>query len=91
LAVQEVGEPEALRELADAASGHWYTSTADPDARGIRVGFLSRLELNDVVQFADFPPGLHPVQVDDTDAAATTWAGPPCTPASRSQAGRFTW
>jgi len=76
LAVQEVGEPKALRDLADAAGGHWYACTADPDARGIRVGFLSRLELNDVAQVADFPPGLHPVQVDDSDTAATTMGRP---------------
>src|SRR3954469_1159386 len=63
LAVQEVGEPEALRDLAEAARGNGYTATAAPDARGIRVGFLSRLELHDVAQVADFPPGLHPIQV----------------------------
>ena len=48
LAVQEVGDPAALADLAAAAGGDWHTRTADPDARGIRVGFLSRLPLADV-------------------------------------------
>jgi predicted extracellular nuclease len=46
--------------------GTWHTETAAPDGRGIRVGFLSRLELTDVVQVAAFPAGLRPIQVDDT-------------------------
>jgi hypothetical protein len=55
LAVQEVGEPRALQDLADVAGGAWHTATADPDGRGIPAGFLSRLELVDVVQVAASP------------------------------------
>jgi endonuclease/exonuclease/phosphatase family metal-dependent hydrolase len=72
LAVQEVGDPAALADVADAAGGRWHTHTADPDARGIRVGFLSRLQPTEVSQFADFPVGLNPVQVDDTGIPAAT-------------------
>jgi hypothetical protein len=38
--------------------------TADSDGRGIRVGFLSRLELLDTAQVAAFPDGLRAIQVD---------------------------
>jgi hypothetical protein len=76
LAVQEVGEPEALQDLAKAAGGVWHTATADPDGRGIRVGFLSRLELADVVQVAAFPDKLRPIQVDDTTATINAMGRP---------------
>lgn len=66
LAVQEVGEPEALADLADRLDGTWHTALADPDGRGIRVGVLSRLPLRHVEQVVDFPEGLRPIQVDDT-------------------------
>lgn len=45
LAVQEVGEPEALADMVDRLGGTWHTALADPDGRGIRVGVLSRLPL----------------------------------------------
>ncbi|PVG81052.1 endonuclease [Nocardioides gansuensis] len=65
LAVQEVGDPEALDDLVERLPGAWVTALADPDRRGIRVGFVSRLALADVAQFADFPTELGGVQVDD--------------------------
>lgn len=71
LAVQEVGAPQALTDLADRIGGHWQTVLAEPDRRGIRVGFLSRLPLTEVGQVSAFPPGLRPIQVDDS---ATTVA-----------------
>ncbi len=37
LAVQEVGEPDALADLVDRLGGAWHTALADPDGRGIRV------------------------------------------------------
>src|SRR3954466_15279302 len=60
LAVQEVGDPDALADLAKAldADGYAPHETADPDGRGIRVGFLSRLDLLDVHQISAFPAGL---------------------------------
>ena len=45
LAVQEVGEPDALGDLVDRLGGTWHTALADSDGRGIRVGVLSRLAL----------------------------------------------
>jgi hypothetical protein len=47
LAVQEVGDPAALRDLANNLAGYAHLATADPDGRGIRVGFLSEVELHD--------------------------------------------
>lgn len=76
LAVQEVGQPEALQDLADAAGGDWHTATADPDGRGIRVGFLSRLQLADTTQVAAFPDMLRPIQVDDTTATISAMGRP---------------
>jgi hypothetical protein len=72
LAVQEVGDPAALADLAARAGGVWHVETAAPDGRGIRVGLLSRLELTAVEQVSVFPPGLRPIQIDDTtvDTAA---------------------
>jgi endonuclease/exonuclease/phosphatase family metal-dependent hydrolase len=68
LAVQEVGDPAALQDLANKLAGYAHLATADPDGRGIRVGFLSKLELTGVRQVATFPAKLHPIQVDDTAA-----------------------
>jgi hypothetical protein len=65
LAVQEVGDPDALRDLIGLLTGSWHSELADPDGRGIRVGFLSRLPMTDVEQIRAFPDGLGPVQVDD--------------------------
>lgn len=66
LAVQEVGSPEALADLVDRLDGDWHSELAEPDARGIRVGFLARSQMSEVEQIADFPPQLGGVQVDDT-------------------------
>lgn len=76
LAVQEVGDPAALVDLAELAEGGWQCPTADPDGRGIRVGFMSRLPLADVEQVRVFPAGLRPVQVDDTDTPISEMGRP---------------
>src|SRR5687768_1748972 len=41
LAVQEVGDPAALADLAGRLDGRWHRAVAEPDRRGIRVGYLS--------------------------------------------------
>lgn len=69
LAIQEVGEPEALDDLVARLDGRWHTQLADPDGRGIRVGVLSRLALTKAAQITDFPERLDPVQVDDNGSA----------------------
>ena len=76
LAVQEVGGPEALADLVDRLDGIWHTTLADPDGRGIRVGVLSRLPLSHVEQVVDFPKGLRPIQVDDTDTTMSEMGRP---------------
>lgn len=77
LAVQEVGDPAALDDLADRLDGGYdHRATAAPDGRGIRVGFLSRLPLRDLRQISDFPSGLRPVQVDDTPTGGTAMGRP---------------
>lgn len=67
LAVQEVGAPEALDDLVARVGGNWHVELAEPDGRGIRVGYMSRLALTDIEQVAAFAQGLRPIQVDDTD------------------------
>ena len=67
LAVQEVGETQALQDLVDLVGGEWHVELADPEPRGIRVGFISRLPMSEVEQVSSFPAGIRPIQADDTD------------------------
>lgn len=70
LAVQEVGGPEALEDLAARLDGDWRTEVSEiPDGRGIRVGFLSQRAMQKVEQIHEFPDGLEPIQVDDAGTA----------------------
>ncbi|GIH25088.1 hypothetical protein Aph01nite_33980 [Acrocarpospora phusangensis] len=66
LGVQEVGEPEALEDLAGLLEGEWHLALSRyPDARGIRVGFLSRLPLTVLHDVSAFPRPLAAVQTAD--------------------------
>ncbi|GAA2774967.1 endonuclease/exonuclease/phosphatase family protein [Saccharopolyspora taberi] len=65
LAVQEVGDPEALDDLVGKLDGRWHTALAEPDQRGIRVGFLARSETRGLDQVSEFAKELAPVRVDD--------------------------
>lgn len=76
LAVQEVGDPEALADLTGRLGGGWHSALADPDGRGIGVGVLSRLPPSSVEQVVDFPDGLRPIQVDDTADAMSAMGRP---------------
>ncbi len=70
LAVEEVGDPAALDDVAALLDGDWQTVTSaifEP-AHPIRVGFLSRLPLEVIADVAAFPQLLRPVQADDTGA-----------------------
>jgi endonuclease/exonuclease/phosphatase family metal-dependent hydrolase len=68
LAVQEVGDLDALEDLRERLDGEWHVETSEfPDERGIRVGFLSRRALRRVAQVREFPSLLEPVQVDDEE------------------------
>ncbi|MFF4701665.1 endonuclease/exonuclease/phosphatase family protein [Streptomyces sp. NPDC001288] len=72
LGVQEVGDPDALRDLTDLLDGDWHTAlSSHPDGRGIRVGFLARAEPAVVADTAALPAQLDPVQTDDSGATAT--------------------
>jgi endonuclease/exonuclease/phosphatase family metal-dependent hydrolase len=77
LAVQEVGSPEALDDLVDRLSGDWHVALSQlPDERGIRVGFLSRLALDDAEELQAFPSPLAAVQIDDDGGtSAGTYRG----------------
>jgi predicted extracellular nuclease len=69
LAVQEVGEPRALADLVEQLGAGWHSVlSTHPDARGIRVGFLSRTPATSTTDLHDFPAHLAPVQVGDTDS-----------------------
>jgi endonuclease/exonuclease/phosphatase family metal-dependent hydrolase len=66
LAVQEVGDPAALDDLAGRAGGSWNVAlSTQPDERRIRVGFLARVAIEDVTEFRRFPDRLAPVQLED--------------------------
>jgi len=73
LGVQEVGEPEALQDLAGMLSGEWHIAlSTHPDGRGIRVGFLSRTAPQVIADTNTFPAKLRPVQSDDSGAVEPT-------------------
>jgi endonuclease/exonuclease/phosphatase family metal-dependent hydrolase len=58
LAVQEVLDPNAFHDLVSRLGGCYpYTLLATPDARGIRVGFLSKLPFEDQEEISTFPEG----------------------------------
>ena len=67
LAVEEVGDPEALSDLVARLDGDWHveTSTVFEPQHPIRVGFLSRTAISSVEQVSAFPDKLSAVQVDD--------------------------
>ena len=76
LAVQEVGDPAALDDLAALLPGTWHTATAAPDERHIRCGVLSRLRILETEPFSAFPTGLGPVQVNDAGKTLTAIGRP---------------
>jgi endonuclease/exonuclease/phosphatase family protein len=67
LAVEEVGDPDALADLAERLDGDWHieTSTVFEAHHPIRVGFLSRHQMATVEQVSAFPEPIAPVQADD--------------------------
>jgi endonuclease/exonuclease/phosphatase family metal-dependent hydrolase len=79
LAVQEVGDPDALGDLVSRLEGEWQSATShvfEPD-HPIRVGFLSRLEFEEAHDLDAFPAHLRAVQTGDraTDRATTMGRG----------------
>ena len=62
----------------DLLGGSWTAVLSEhPDARGIRVGFLSTVEPVSTAQVVDFPVGLRPIQDGDaaTDSSAAMGRG----------------
>ncbi|MEU9629908.1 endonuclease/exonuclease/phosphatase family protein [Streptomyces luteogriseus] len=71
LGVQEVGDPEALKDLAGMLDDDWHIALSEhADSRGIRVGFLSRTPMTVVADTRAFPADLRPVQADDSGLTA---------------------
>jgi endonuclease/exonuclease/phosphatase family metal-dependent hydrolase len=70
IGLQEIGEIQAFEDLIDQLDNsyrHHQLSTA-PDSRGIRVGFLSKLPIEDSEEIVDFPTeGLASVSGQDND------------------------
>jgi endonuclease/exonuclease/phosphatase family metal-dependent hydrolase len=68
LAVQEVGDPDALGDLTGLLGGEWRHVTSEhfEAAHPIRVGFLSRLPIEVLADAADFPAQLGTTQTDDS-------------------------
>ena len=76
LALQEVGQPEALADLVDAVGGAWHTALSGfPDDRGIRVAFMSKPAIDHVADLREFPSELDPVQVADDATTAVMGRG----------------
>ena len=67
LAVQEVGDPDALTDLCGLLDGDWRHVTSEhfEEAHPIRVGFLSRLPLEVLADASAFPAPLGRTQTDD--------------------------
>jgi endonuclease/exonuclease/phosphatase family metal-dependent hydrolase len=69
LAVQELGDPDALSDLIGAIGGSWHRRVSQhPDQRGIRVAWLAKPEITAHVEVVDFPATLPAVTVDDSGA-----------------------
>lgn len=58
LAVQEVGGEDPFADLVDKLQGRYAHAqlSSEPDARGIRVGFLSKLPIEESEDIVAFPP-----------------------------------
>lgn len=82
VALQEIGSESALARLQAALTEPMpHRALAQPDDRGIRVGFISKRVLHDPTEIRPFPTGLLPVQVGDDPPGASG-------PRTMSQMGR---
>jgi endonuclease/exonuclease/phosphatase family metal-dependent hydrolase len=67
ISLQEIGDPDALSDLIDAVGGSWHRRvSAHPDARGIRVAWLTKPQITASTDVVDFPPALPAVTADDS-------------------------
>jgi endonuclease/exonuclease/phosphatase family metal-dependent hydrolase len=67
VAVEEVGDPAALDDVRAQLGDDWraVTSRIFDSGHPIRVGFLSRLSLEIIIDTAEFPDLVRPVQTGD--------------------------
>lgn len=66
VALQEIGSESALARLQAALTKPLpHRQLAQPDERGIRVGFISSRVLHEPTEIRPFPDGLLPIQVSD--------------------------
>ncbi len=75
LALQEIGNPEALNDLQALLKDQYpHQAIAKfPDSRGIRVGYLSKLKILDTLDIIDFPAtGLDSVPGQSQTGATDT-------------------
>jgi endonuclease/exonuclease/phosphatase family metal-dependent hydrolase len=75
LAMQEVGNPEALTDLQAALENQYphQAISSFPDRRGIRVGYLSKLPIDQPLDLQDFPTtGLASVPSMDAEGNPDT-------------------
>jgi len=71
LALQEVGQPEALADLVDELGSGWTSAVSEfPDGRGIRVALLARSQLSAIEQIRGFPHPLAGIQATDDGATS---------------------
>src|SRR5207342_1669559 len=72
LALQEVGDPKALDDLVNRLEGTWHQRVSqNEDGRGIRVAWLSPLDITGSDEIVAFPPPLASVQSDDKAGVET--------------------
>jgi endonuclease/exonuclease/phosphatase family metal-dependent hydrolase len=74
LAVQEVGDQEAFEDLLGLLEGRYPHTclSASPDIRGIRVGFLSKIAIEQQQDLTNFPQGgFSQVSSQDTEGNST--------------------
>ena len=68
LALQEIGDPDALDDLVQKLQGNWHKQVSihpDDPHHPIRVAWIARNAITDHEDIFDFPDHLQPVQVDD--------------------------
>src|SRR5215472_15972996 len=64
--------PPVFDDLLAALGAEWNGRLSQrPDGRGIRVGWLSRGQLTDATDVADYPPGVPATTVDDQGTMIT--------------------
>lgn len=70
LAVDEVGDPEALEGLAEHLEGDWHIETSGVFdlSRPSRVGVLSWVLMTDRIDISSFEAPLTPIRVEDDGA-----------------------